>query len=153
MEPSARDGKSSSPRSSLGVFEQPLAAADDAADTRALRALNGKCSPKLPRRAVANVKSCGQDMPRATALRNATASTAIIRTSCQGFHQHLSAAYPGTPSVSGAWSIGHPAIRFREWSVVDRHPSTALRFSRDGFDTSIQHLKPRRIRRALKSTW
>jgi len=105
----------------LGVFEQPLAAADDAADTRALRALNGSVLPTAPQ-AVANVKAAAKTclvlLPFAMHGVDSDHTHLV-----QGFHQHLAASLVRFRE----WSVvdRHPAIRFREWSVVDRHPSTA----------------------------
>ena len=105
----------------LGVFEQPLAAADDAADTRALRALNGSVLPAAPQ-AVANVKAAAKTcivlLPFAMHGVDSDHTHLV-----QGFHQHLAASLVRFRE----WSVvdRHPAIRFREWSVVDRHPSTA----------------------------
>jgi len=88
----------------MGVFEQPPAAAHDAADARALQALDGSALPTgLP--AAANVKTAAKTclVLRAFAMHGIDNDHVHL---VQGFHQHLAASL----------------VRFREWSVVDRDP-------------------------------
>jgi len=88
----------------LGAFERPLV--NGAANNRAMRAANG---------------SIGQAIPPPAADTKAPAKTCLVLRPfamhgidgdhvhlVQGFHQHLAASL----------------VRFREWSVVDRDPST-----------------------------
>jgi TolB-like protein len=89
----------------LGVFEQPLAAADDAAGTRALRTRNGSVLPAALLAAAdlkAPAKTCLVLLPFA---KHGIDSDHVHLV--QGFHQHLAASL----------------VRFREWSVVDRTPA------------------------------
>src|SRR5882672_11377184 len=92
----------------MGVFEQPPAAAHDAADARALQALDGSALPTgLP--AAANVKTAAKTclVLRAFAMHGIDNDHVHL---VQGFHQHLAASL----------------VRFREWSVVDRPPTEVV---------------------------
>jgi DNA-binding SARP family transcriptional activator/TolB-like protein len=95
----------------LGIFERPLA--NGAANTRASRVTNGSVGQAiLP--VVANVKAPAKTclVLRPFAMHGIDSDHAHL---VQGFHQHLAASL----------------VRFREWSVVDRPPTTVALSAQD----------------------
>ena len=92
----------------LGAFEQPLASIDArrAIDTHLSPPINGSVAKAIPPAAVdikAPAKTCL--VLRPFAMHGIESDHAHL---VQGFHQHLAASL----------------VRFREWSVVDRSPTT-----------------------------
>jgi DNA-binding SARP family transcriptional activator/TolB-like protein len=87
----------------LGAFEQP--AAPGPADQHALRVIHGNIDRVVPRAAAvkAGIKTCL--VLRPFAMHGVDGDHAYL---VQGFHQHLAASL----------------VRFREWSVVDRAPTS-----------------------------
>jgi DNA-binding SARP family transcriptional activator len=95
----------------LGAFERPLvnAAAYGAADKRASRATDGSVDQAVSPAAAevkAAAKTCLVLRPFAMHAIDSDHTHLV-----QGFHQHLAASL----------------VRFREWSVVDRDPTTRFR--------------------------
>src|SRR3984893_10681453 len=95
----------------LGAFERPLvnAAAQIAADTRASHAADGSVDRAVSPAAAevkAPAKTCLVLRPFAMHAIDGDHTHLV-----QGFHQHLAASL----------------VRFREWSVVDRDPTTRFR--------------------------
>jgi DNA-binding SARP family transcriptional activator/TolB-like protein len=90
----------------LGVFERPLV--NGAADKRALQMAHGNVDQTIPP-PVADVKPPVKTclVLRPFAMHGVDSDHAHL---VQGFHQHLAASL----------------VRFREWSVVDRPPTTVV---------------------------
>ncbi|MEA2861280.1 MAG: hypothetical protein QOC72_3319 [Methylobacteriaceae bacterium] len=116
-------------RIKLGAFERPLvnAAAYGAADKRASRATDGSVDRAVSPAAAevkAPAKTCLVLRPFAMHAIDSDHTHLV-----QGFHQHLAASLVRFRE----WSVvdRHPAIRFREWSEVDRAPATVALPARD----------------------
>ena len=113
----------------LGAFEQPLAKIDalDAADKRTLLSSNGRVDqamPPAPAEVKAPAKTCL--VLRPFAMHGIDDDHAHL---VQGFHQHLAASLVRFRE----WSVvdRHPAPRSLEWSVVDRHPAVVVQPAMD----------------------
>jgi DNA-binding SARP family transcriptional activator len=116
-------------RIKLGAFERPLvnAAAHGAAEKRASRATDGSVDRAVSPAAAevkAPAKTCLVLRPFAMHAIDSDHTHLV-----QGFHQHLAASLVRFRE----WSVvdRHPAIRFREWSEVDRAPATVALPARD----------------------
>jgi DNA-binding SARP family transcriptional activator len=113
----------------LGAFEQPLAKVDalDAADKRTLLSSNGRVDqamPPAPAEVKAPAKTCL--VLRPFAMHGIDNDHAHL---VQGFHQHLAASLVRFRE----WSVvdRHPALRSLEWSLVDRHPAVVMQPAMD----------------------